>query len=365
MTLLKGAVAIFRRDMKKFISTPYIIIFTLFMPIMYLIIFGNAIGGTITGIHIGVVQNRPYTVETPLFTSTVAALENFRSAPDKPTVFDVTVYPDEDTAKQALANGEISAAVIFPSTLPADTTIRVYEDSSDYAIPALMEGGITAAVESTGTTDPVAINRIYGKIEYFQFFGVGVIVMAIFMTTMMGGAFAMIRDREQGIIEGYLVTPVKRESIILGIIGSTTVRAFSAGFIILIVDILIAGIMIRTLEQLLLVLLVLVIASVGVTSLVVSVASRYNTQQEYASTVAFINLILFMTSGAFYPTQGMPGWLRWITVINPEWYTVHALRSILLRGQGLGVIGTDLIALCLFSAATITLGITTYKRTIE
>ena len=43
--MIRGAIAIFRRDMKKFISTPYVIIFTLFMPIMYLIIFGNAMGG--------------------------------------------------------------------------------------------------------------------------------------------------------------------------------------------------------------------------------------------------------------------------------------------------------------------------------
>ena len=216
---------------------------------------------------------------------------------------------------------------------PVTGTVRVYEDSSDYAIPALMEGGITAAVASTGAQNPIVIDKMYGDIQYFQFFGVGVIVMAIFMTTMMGGAFAMIRDRENGIIEGYLVTPVKRESIILGIIGSTTVRAFLAGFIILVVDLLFVGIVIRTVDQLLLALLVLAISAVGVTSLVVSVASRYNTQQEYASTVAFINLILFMTSGAFYPPQGMPGWLRWITVINPEWYTVHALRSILLRAR--------------------------------
>jgi ABC-2 type transport system permease protein len=232
-------------------------------------------------------------------------------------------------------------------------------------VPTLMEGGITAAVASTGSQNPVEFNKVYGKIEYFQFFGVGVIVMAIFMTTMMGGAFAMIRDRENGIIEGYLVTPVKRESIILGIIGSGSVRAFLAGFIIFIVDILIAGIVLRTMDQLLLVLFVIAISSVGVTALVVSVASRYNTQQEYASTVAFINLILFMTSGAFYPTIGMPGWLRWITIINPESYTVHALRSILLRGQGMEVIGIDLLALFIFTAAAIILGITTYKRSIE
>ena len=363
--MIKGAVAIFRRDMKKFISTPYVIIFTLFMPIMYLIIFGNVIGGTITGVHLGVVQADPYTVVTPLFISSVEAIGEFRSAPDKPPSFLVTIYPDEDRAKRALAQGEISGAVIFPSEIESQGPVRLYEDSSDYATPAIIEGGVTAAVASTGAPNPVQVNKVYGKIEYFQFFGVGVIVMAIFMTTMMGGAFALIRDREAGIIEGYLVTPVKRSSIILGIIGSGTVRAFLAGFIIFIVGILIAGIVLRTLSQFLLVLFVLIVSAIGVTALVVALASRFNTQQEYASTVAFFNLILFMTSGAFYPVQGMPSWLLWITVINPEYYTVHALRSILLRGQGLDVIGTDLFALCLFSVAAILLGITTYKRTIE
>ena len=38
---------------------------TLFMPIMYLIIFGNAMGGTITHIPIAVVQEEPYVPEHP------------------------------------------------------------------------------------------------------------------------------------------------------------------------------------------------------------------------------------------------------------------------------------------------------------
>ena len=106
-------------------------------------------------------------------------------------------------------------------------------------------------------------------------------------------------------------------------------------------------------------------ASIGITSLVVSIASRFSSQQEYASIIAFFSLLLFMTSGAFYPVIGMPYWLRWMTVINPEAYAIHALRSIILRGQGIEVIGIDLIALFIFSAAAITLGIVTYRRTLE
>ena len=168
-----------------------------------------------------------------------------------------------------------------------------------------------------------------------------------------------------GIHEGYLVTPVKRSSIILGIIGSGTVRAFLAGFIIFVVDIFVAGITLQSSENLLMIILVLGITSLGVTSLVVALSSRFSNQQEYASSVAFINLLLFMTSGAFYPVIGMPDWLRWITTINPEYYTVHALRSIILRGQGLEIIGVDLIALSMFSLFAIAMGITMFRRTLD
>jgi ABC-2 type transport system permease protein len=228
-----------------------------------------------------------------------------------------------------------------------------------------VESAVRSVLASLGATNPIDVNKIYGDIKYIQFFGVGVIMMAIFTSTMFGGGIALIRDREAGIHEGYLVTPVQRTSIIAGIISSGTVRAFIAGFTIFLIDIFLTGITIQSFESFLLVILVILIACVGVTSLVVSFASRFSAQQEYASVVAFLNLILFMTSGAFYPVIGMPEWLRWITIINPEYYGVDALRGIILRGQGLDVIGIDLIALLIFSGAMFMLGIATYRRTLE
>jgi ABC-2 type transport system permease protein len=362
--MIRGALAIFKRDFKKFLSNPFVILMTLFMPIMYLVVFGNAMGGTITHISIAVIQDEPYTIPTPLFKSASGAIENIAQR-DYPRTFDVITYNDELKAKRDLQEGHIHGVVVFPSALEPQSAVRVYVDSSDSVTPSIIVSGVQSALVQVGATNPIAVNKIYGDIKYIQFFGVGVIVMAIFMTTMFGGGIALIKDREVGIVEGYLVTPVKRSSIILGMIGSGTVRAFFAGFIIFIVDILITGIIIQSVEDFFLVLLVLFITSMGVTSLMVSIASRFTNQQEYSSVAAFFSLILFMTSGAFYPTMGMPDWLRWITIINPEYYAVDALRSIILRGQGLEVIGMDIFALLVFSVLSISLGIATFRRTLE
>ena len=362
--MIRGAVAIFKRDFKKFLSNPFVVIMTLLMPVMYLVIFGNAMGGTISHIPVGVVQEVPPYNDTPLFTNAVTAL-NHITQKDYPKLLDVTVYTDETAAKKDLSKGLITAVVVFPSEVSNDHAVRLYVDSSDSIVPALVESAVRGVLAALKANNPVLVTKIYGDIKYLQFFGVGVIMMAIFTSTMFGGGIALIKDRENGIHEGYLVTPVQRTSIIAGIISSGTVRAFIAGFMIFLIDILITGIIIQSVEDFLLVILVIFIACVGVTSLVVSFASRFSAQQEYASVVAFLNLILFMTSGAFYPVIGMPGWLRWITVINPEYYGVDALRSIILRGQGLDVIGIDLLALMVFSGAMIILGIATYRRTLE
>ena len=184
--MLRGAIAIFTRDFRKFLSNPFAILMTLFMPIMYLVVFGNAMGGTITHIPVGVVQDTPYVYETPVYTDSIEFLTKFHQS-DKPPVFDVSRYPDERSAKIDLSEGIIYGVIVFPSDISRDKIVRLYVDSSEYMIPGLIESGLNAALVSSRGDNSVLISNLYGKIEYIQFFGVGVIVMAIFMTTMMGG----------------------------------------------------------------------------------------------------------------------------------------------------------------------------------
>ncbi len=362
--MIRSTIAIFSRDFKKFLSNPFVLLMTLFMPIAYLVVFGNAMGGAITGVPIGIVQEDPYVDETPLFQASSAALSHL-AAPGEEDTFRVRVFSSEASARTALEKGELSAVAVFPSEVSNRHAVRLYLDSSDFATPALVESGIRTTLGLLGSRSPLEVTRLYGEVDYFQFFGVGVIVMAIFMSTMMGGVLSLIRDWELGIIEGYLVTPVKRSSIVLGIIGSGTAKGFLAGTVIFAVVLMITGLPIPDASTTLLVLLVLFMISAGLTSLVFIIASRLKNQQSFAAVNGFLNLLLFMTSGAFYPTIGMPDWLRAITVVNPEFYSVHALRALVLRGQGLEAISVDLASIGVFAGVCIVLGITTFRRTLE
>ncbi len=48
-----------------------------------------------------------------------------------------------------------------------------------------------------------------------------------------------------------------------------------------------------------------------------------------------LNTLLFFPSGAIYPTEGFPVWLRWISVVDPFTYAVHALKNLLLKNTGI------------------------------
>ena len=72
------------------------------------------------------------------------------------------------------------------------TQYRLYVDSSDSITPPLVEGAVNQGqLLGLGADNPVIVDKIYGDITYLQFFGVGVIMMAIFTSTMFGGGIAL------------------------------------------------------------------------------------------------------------------------------------------------------------------------------
>jgi ABC-type multidrug transport system permease subunit len=66
----------------------------------------------------------------------------------------------------------------------------------------------------------------------------------------------------------------------------------------------------------------------------------------------------YFPSGAVYPINGLPGWMRTISSVDPFTHAVHALKVLLLKNAGDDSIAFDLLfllgsALVMMTAATL------------
>ena len=55
-----------------------------------------------------------------------------------------------------------------------------------------------------------------------------------------------------------------------------------------------------------------------------------------------LNTVLFFPSGAVYPTQAFPAWMRVITTMDPFTYAVHGFKQLILKNTGLLAIAPDI-----------------------
>jgi ABC-2 type transport system permease protein len=136
-----------------------------------------------------------------------------------------------------------------------------------------------------------------------------------------------------------------------------------AGMSLIIIGGLIAGIeRIWDPVRLVYLALVVLVASVAMISLMFLVMVRVDDPLVPRAIFGVLNMLLFFPSGAVYPVEAFPSWLRWISVIDPFTYTVHALRNLTLKNTGFAGIYLDVLILTGFSAIMVTSSIVLFKR---
>jgi ABC-2 type transport system permease protein len=82
------------------------------------------------------------------------------------------------------------------------------------------------------------------------------------------------------------------------------------------------------------------------------------------ATFGLLNTFLYFPSGAVYPQQAFPGWMRAIAKVDPFTYAVHALKCLLLKNTGFDAIALDLFYLVAFSVIAMTAATLLFRRTL-
>jgi ABC-2 type transport system permease protein len=207
--------------------------------------------------------------------------------------------------------------------------------------------------------------ELYPYVEYIKYLLSGSIAMAVFIVAMIGGGITFIDDKSRGLHEGYLVTPITKSELILGLIFSGAIKGLMAGTTITIIGGLIAGID-RLWDPVRLFYLAIVLGttSMAMISFMFLLMVRVSDPLVPRAMFGVLNTLLYFPSGAIYPVEGFPVWLRWISYIDPFSYAVHALKALLLKNAGFSAIYPDIFVLLGFSTFLVVLSVAFFRRQI-
>jgi ABC-2 type transport system permease protein len=152
----------------------------------------------------------------------------------------------------------------------------------------------------------------------------GTIVMILLFTAIFAD-ISIIEDRREGFLQGVLVAPIPRWSMVLGkVLGGTAIAMLQGLLFLLLGWLTVKEIHPTPLGAAAAVLLMFVI-SIALTSLGFIIAWRMDSTQGFHAIMSVFLLPMWLLSGAFFPNN-TGGWLGWIVAINPLTYGVAGLR---------------------------------------
>jgi ABC-2 type transport system permease protein len=215
--------------------------------------------------------------------------------------------------------------------------------------------------------DKIALDivELYPFIEYMKYLLPGSITLAMFVSVMIGGGMLYIDDKARGVHEGYLVTPITKLELVMGLILSGALKAILAGMVITLLGSLMAGLGVAFHPASLVQLTLMVIAtSFAFNAMMFLMMVRVEDPLVPRAMFGILNTLLFFPSGSIYPINAFPWWLRAIARVDPFTYAVHGFKSILLKDAGFAAIGWDLAVLFGIGGIALFLATRLFRRTL-
>jgi ABC-2 type transport system permease protein len=232
---------------------------------------------------------------------------------------------------------------------------------SSLAMPIIWLGLLGTAIGGMVRDSP----SLPSGMNYIQYIAPGIIGMTILFTSIFSG-ISVIFDREFGFLKEILVAPVSRLSIVLGKAFGGTTTAMIQGMIMFFLAILLGvnftsefGFGIGFVIAIVFMFLI----GLSFVSLGIAFASKIESMEGFQMVMSFLIMPMFFLSGALYPLDTLPDWLKILTYIDPLTYGIDGLRGAI---QGTSVahfpILLDFGVLSLFCLFTLLLSSYLFKR---
>jgi len=360
-----------------------LILMPLFMMVMVGFIYPS--GNSVSNLPVALVnEDVDYGNSTIASQTFIMGLQQINS---QTGMFVLSNAPNMSDIKDRVQRGDIDGGIVIPSNFTASIlsgeqgTLIIVTDQSNPQISAAIRAVLSGVFDQMGTqlaldrvrplnaTNPLAVVKPYdvqtegvvsGNPSYFDFIAPGIMAMTVMMSVMTGLPVAISQEKEVGTLDGMMVAPINRLSIIVGKTLGQTARGLIQGVIILALAVGLFGVTIQGSILLVFGLLLLgVFSFVGIGIVITSFAKDQETATMLMMTLMFPMMFL---SGVFFPIQQMPWYMQGISRVLPLTYASQALRKVMVLGAGIPAISTELTILIVFGVVMTAIAVPVFRR---
>jgi ABC-2 type transport system permease protein len=203
-----------------------------------------------------------------------------------------------------------------------------------------------------------------GGVRYLDFMTPGILAQSVLFVAIFYG-IAVIWERDMGILQKFLASPVPRSALVLGKALSAGVRALVQAAIVYALALALGVQLNGNPLALLGVLAAVLLGAALFATFSLIIACLVKTRERFMGIGQVLTMPLFFASNAIYPIVIMPTWLQVISHLNPLSYEVDALRALMLAGgtSSFGL-GLDFIVLLVATTSMVLIGARLYPRVV-
>ncbi len=341
------------------------------MPVVQIIIFGFALTNEVKNSKIAVLDQSKDIVTASLINEL-----------DASRYFDVEQnLHSYKEIEAAFRKGKIKLVVVFPNQFNKNlqhvnkSTVQLIADASDPNVANALTNYATAIIMDYQNritnnaklpyTIKVETRMLYNpQLKGAYNFVPGLMAMVLLLVCTMMTAITIVREKETGTMEIMLVSPMKPQLVVfskaipyllLSVINIATILLLS----VYVLEVPINGsLSLLVLES---VLFTLVSLSLGL------LISSVTDSQQAAMFISLVGLFLptVLLSGFMFPVENMPLPLRTISKIVPASWYYSIVKSVMIKGLGIGGVWKETLVLAGMMVFFLTVAVKRFKIRLQ
>jgi ABC-2 type transport system permease protein len=291
--------------------------------------------------------------------------------------------------RNLIDSGKASIAIVIPPHFSRDinllrrTSVQIILDGQDANTSAISLGYINGIIRdfiaqnllsrAEVVVDQMDITPHFVEtqarfwynpnLEYKDYMVPGIAAFLLTLITTLLSAMGLVREREVGTLEQLLVSPIKKNELLIGKIIPFAILGFfelaiALAFARLWYEIPIVG----NLGVFIVFTIIYLFTTLG---LGLFISASAHTQQQAIFMAWFIMIFAFLMSGFIFPIENMPKFTQWLSYLNPLRYFMLVIREIFVKGATFKHLLWQGVALVIFSASIFSLAVAKFQQRMK